>query len=49
MNNIWEVVIITITPNRRRHPTLEAQSRRDDLKVAQDAVLGTQKVEWAVP
>ena len=40
MNKSGRLSFITITPNGKRHSTLEVQSRRDDLKVAQDVSPG---------
>jgi len=40
MNSVHEVVIIAITPNGSATFTSRVQSRRDDLKVAQDVSPG---------
>jgi len=49
MNSVHEVVIITITPNGSATFTSRVQSRRDDLKVAQDVSPGNTLSNSASP
>ena len=49
MNSVHEVVIITITPNGSATFTSRVQSRRDDLKVAQDVSPGLELEEKGSP
>jgi hypothetical protein len=49
MNSVHEVVIIAITPNGSATFTSRVQSRRDDLKVAQDVSPGTGVCTFSAP